>query len=114
AVTTFADSELNVTAQADVYAALKSRNLHDLTLPYLKDVLQERPAIGGFNDLMNRVVKITGFKNISPIGTPVFSGRYHRKGYVVESYLLKSITGNYIPVYRLVPSNEKEPVITVL
>ena len=114
AVATFANSELNVTVQGDVYTALKSRNLHALALPHLKEVLQERPAIVRFNDLMSRVMKVTGFKNIPSTSTPVFSGRYHRKGYMVESYLVKSITGNYIPVYRLVPSNEREPVNTIL
>ncbi|MGC4234911.1 MAG: acetylxylan esterase [Niabella sp.] len=114
AVTTFLDSELNATAHGNVYSALTSRNLHALALPHLKEVLQKRPAIGGFDDLISRVVKVTGFKNMQPAGTPVFSGRYHRKGYVAESYLLKSITGNYIPVYRLRPLNDKKTINTVL
>lgn len=113
-VTPFAHSELNVTTQGDVHAALKSRNLHALALPRLKEVLQKRSAISGFDDLTNRVMKVIGFKSIPFTGTPVFSGRYHRKGYVVESYLLKSVTGSYVPVYRLRPANGKKPISTVL
>ncbi len=103
AVSPFTADELNVTYQGNIYTALEGLNLYGLGLLRLKEVLAERPPINGGDDLMNRVVKVTGFKNKQAPGAPFFSGRYHRKGYAVESYLVKGITGNYIPVYWLKP-----------
>lgn len=115
-VNAFANEALQVTSSGNVYSSLKGQDLHSLAALHLKEVLQKRTPVAEYGDLVNRVEKATGFKRQPMPESPVFSGRYHRKGYVVESYILKSITGSYCPVYWLKPldSKIKRPPVLLL
>ena len=113
-VSLYQEKELYVTPEWNIYETLKGHNLHTLAASYLKEICTERTVINGFEDLGKRVEKLTGYYELKKHETPVFCGRYHRESYVVESYLLKSITGSYFPVYRLTPKQrkiQKNPVL---
>jgi len=103
----FKEEELYVTPAGNIYKMLRGHNLHTLAELHLKEITTKRTAIKGFEDLKKRVEKLTGFHDLQKHEPPVFCGRYQRKAYAVESYLLKSITGKYFPAYRLRPEQQK-------
>lgn len=106
-VALFQEKDLYVTPGGNIYNTIKGHNLHTLATSYLKEISSKRAVINGFEDLKKRVEKLTGFYDLQKQESPVFCGRYQRGSYVVESYLLKSITGSYFPVYRLIPKQQK-------
>lgn len=112
-VPVFTEEELQVTAAGNVYASLKGDNLQTLAKGHLKQVLNKRTPITGLKDLKRRIAGVTGFTYENNAAPPIFSGRYPRKGYVVEAYLLKTPTV-YLPLYWLKPQKKAGKQKTIL
>ncbi|ANH83584.1 hypothetical protein A8C56_23730 [Niabella ginsenosidivorans] len=115
-VPVFKREDLDVTPGGNVYLSLGGENLHTLARNYVTQIVKERAPVRGEEELRQRIIHATGFHKTKTTELPVFSGRYQRKNYFIEAYLVKSPAGYYIPLYRLKPgdSNKKNKAVLLL
>ncbi|SDD04309.1 alpha/beta hydrolase family protein [Niabella drilacis] len=102
-VPVFKPEALNVTPDGNVYLALGGANLQTLARNHMQQIVKDRAPVKGEEDLRKRVRAVTGFDQPRGMEPPVFSGRELRKQYAIESYLIKSPAGYYLPFYCLKP-----------
>ncbi len=58
--------------------------------------------------------KLSGYKDPSESGEPVFSGRYRKEGYVIEKYFIKG-EGNYVlPYLLMIPDRSRGTAVIYL
>lgn len=112
----FKSEDLAVTPTRNVFGSLGGNNLHALARNYAKEIQKERQPVKGTEELRQRIISMVDFNRSRCTEPPLFCGKYQRKNYIVETYLIKSSTGYYIPVYQLVPpvKNKENKVVLLL
>lgn len=113
-VSIFKEQDLQVTPGGNVYTSLGGDNLQTLAQKYAQQVIKKRSPVNGMEELKKRVITVTGFNQPKAAAPLIFFGRDHRKQYVIESYLIKTPAGYYLPFYYLKPFGASEKNKTIL
>lgn len=112
----FKPEDLQVTPGGNVYTSLGGDNLQTLAQKYTQQLIKNRVPANGIEELKKRVMGATGFHPPKIAAACIFSGRDHRKQYAIESYLIETPGGYYLPFYCLKPSgaNKKDKAVLLL
>lgn len=113
-ISIFKQEDLQVTPGGNVYTSLGGDNLQTLAQKYAQQIIKNRGPVNDMDELKKRVIMVTGFNQPKAVEPPIFSGRDHRKQYAIESYLIKTPAGYYLPFYCLKPSGARKTNKTVL
>jgi len=65
-------------------------------------------------EVINSAKKLSGYKEPSVINEPVFTGRIHREGYVIEKYFVKGEGDYVIPYLLMVPDKPNKKALIYL
>lgn len=115
----FKDAELYASPNGNIISELKGQNLFSLTEKYSQGLIAQREktrkSSPGFDkNLIQNVIRISGYSKPKENADVVFSGRMHRPDYAIEKYLVQGNGGYYIPVLWVKPKNAKGKTVLFL
>lgn len=114
------EGELQITKTGQVITSMNAETMYTLNKKIVEKQMEKLKAarvneVKHLAEVPEAAKRISGFELPGHFGNPVFSGRYVKKDYVLEKYLVTG-SGNYVlPVVLYLPSEKaKNEVIMVL
>ncbi len=111
----FTEEQLNATPNGNVFSSLNSETLFSINKKYSqKRVVEKAATLLNDKTLVSSITKATGYTPSKNFKEIIFSGRFQRKGYTIEKYLIKSKDDYMLPVLWLKPLQKKTGAKAVL
>jgi Acetyl xylan esterase (AXE1) len=102
--------EIQVTPTGQVSTSLKGETVFSLNLKDAEKLVSNlETARNNLANYLPEVLisakKLSGYREPTEINEPVFTGRFQRKGYVIEKYFVKGEGDYIIPYLLMIPEN---------
>ncbi|WP_025765111.1 alpha/beta hydrolase family protein [Dyadobacter tibetensis] len=104
--------ELQVTTTGQVVTDLKSETIFSINKEFSQRLIAGRPNAQSATELVEKIIKITGYRPSTVTPETIFSGRAVKKGFTIDRYLIKGTGDHYLPILWLLPNKiSLEPVM---
>lgn len=104
------DDEIRVTRTGQVSRSFGGETVYSLNRKeaekHLSELHSSRENLAGYiTGVVESAKKMSGYRTPESVGSPVFTGRFQRDGYVIEKYFVKGEGEYVIPYLLMVPEH---------